>query len=317
MPDKHLTVGLAQIAPVWLDREATVAKVADWVKKAAADGCELVVFGEALVPGYPFWVERTDGARFESDLQKSFYAHYVSQAVSVEGGDLDPLCTVAKEHGIAVYVGTIERADNRGGHSNYASLIYIDGNGEIQSVHRKLMPTYEERLVWATGDGHGLRTHSLGAFTVGGLNCWENWLPLARASLHGLGEDLHIAVWPGNVRNTEEITRFMALEGRSWVVSVSGLMRKKDIGEDLPHADVLVAAADDVMANGGSCVAAPDGEWLLEPQAGEEALYIVELDHARVLEARQSLDISGHYSRPDVTRLVVNRKRQATAEFDD
>jgi len=211
----------------------------------------------------------------------------------------------------------MERAGDRGGHSVYCSMVYVDATGTIGSVHRKLMPTHEERLVWAIGDGNGLRTHKLGAFTAGGLNCWENWLPLARASLYADGEDLHVAIWPGNVRNTEDITRFIARESRSFVVSVSGLMRKTDIGADLPHADLLKKVADDLMADGGSCVAAPNGEWLLEPQSGDEALYIVELDHARVLEERHSLDVAGHYSRPDVTRLVVNRKRQATAEFLD
>jgi len=312
-----LTVGLAQIAPVWLNRDATLAKVVDWISRAAGEGCELVVFGEALVPGYPFWVERTDGARFESALQKQMFAHYVSQGVTIEGGDLDAVCRAAADNNVAVYLGVMERAANRGGHSLYCSLVYIDAKGVIGSVHRKLMPTHEERLVWAIGDGHGLRTHELGLFTAGGLNCWENWLPLARASLYAQGENLHVAVWPGNKRNTGEITRFIARESRSFVVSVSGLMRKTDIPADLPHADLLFETADDVMANGGSCVAGPDGEWLLEPTTGEEVLRIAELDHGLVLEERHSLDVAGHYSRPDVTKLIVDRRRQSTAEFED
>ncbi len=316
-PKEHLTVGLAQIAPVWLDRESTTAKIARWIEMAAAQGAELVVFGEALLPGYPFWVERTDGARFESDLQKRLYAHYANEAVVIERGDLESLQVLCRKHEIACYVGTIERAPDRGGHSLYCSLVYIDAGGAIGSVHRKLQPTYEERLVWSMGDGNGLRTHALGRFTVGGLNCWENWLPLARASLYGQGEDLHVAVWPGNLRNTEEITRFIAREARSYVVSVAGLMRASDIGEDLPEAGLLRDSADAVMANGGSCVADPDGHWVLEPVTGEECLSIVEIDHTRVLEARQSLDVVGHYSRPDVTRLIVDRQRQSTVCFED
>jgi nitrilase len=317
MTDEKLTVGLAQIAPIWLDRKATTAKISEWVVKAASDGCELVVFGEALLPGYPFWVERTDGARFESRLQKSLFAHYVSQGVVIEDGDLDPVCDAARKHNIAVYVGVMERAANRGGHSLYCTMVYIDSSGEVASAHRKLMPTHEERLVWAIGDGHGLRTHKLGPFTVGGLNCWENWLPLPRASLYAQGEDLHVAIWPGSKRNTKDITRFIARESRSFVVSVSGLMCKSDIPDDLPHADLLFEAADDIMANGGSCVAGPDGQWLLKPQRGEELLAVVELDHRRVLEERHSMDVAGHYSRPDVTRLVVDRRRQSTVEFKD
>lgn len=317
MSASRISVGLAQIAPIWLDRNATLDKVVSWIERAAADDCTLVVFGEALVPGYPFWVERTDGARFESELQKSLYAHYVGQAVSIEDGDLDNVCKTARDNSIAVYLGVVERAADRGGHSLYCSMIYVDQAGNIGSVHRKLMPTHEERMVWAIGDGNGLRTHSLGPFSVGGLNCWENWLPLARASLYAQGEDLHVALWPGNDHNTAEITRFIARESRSFVVSVSGLMRESDIGADLPHAELLQGVAEAVLANGGSCVAAPTGEWLLEPQVEDESLFVVELDHRQVLEERQNLDVAGHYSRPDVTRLIVNRKRQTTVEFSD
>ncbi|NIV17949.1 MAG: carbon-nitrogen hydrolase family protein [Woeseiaceae bacterium] len=317
MSGKTLNVALCQISPIWLQRDATLAKVTEWIGEAAKADADLAVFGEALVPGYPFWVERTDGAKFESETQKKLYAHYVEQAVTIEHGDLQPVCDACAKHQTASYIGIMERAANRGGHSVYASMVYIDAKGNIGSVHRKLMPTHEERLVWAIGDGHGLRTHKLGPFTVGGLNCWENWLPLARAALYGQGEDLHVAIWPGNSRNTEEITRFIARESRSFVVSVSGLMRRDDIGDELPMADLLRETAGDVMANGGSCVASPTGDWLLEPETDRESLRIATLDHRQVLEERHSMDTAGHYSRPDVTRLTVNRKRQQTTEFDD
>jgi nitrilase len=296
---------------------ATLAKVVDWIGRAAKQNCELIIFGEALVPGYPFWVERTNGAQFESKLQKTLYAHYVDQGVTPEDGDLDAVCKAAASHNIAVYLGIMERAANRGGHSLYCSMVYIDATGVIRSVHRKLMPTHEERLVWAIGDGNGLRTHRLGPFTVGGLNCWENWLPLARAALYAQGEDLHVAIWPGNRRNTEDITRHIARESRSFVASVSGLMRREDIGDGLPHAELLREVATDFMADGGSCLASPSGEWLLEPEINTESLRIAETRHQLVREERHSLDVAGHYSRPDVTRLIVNRKRQTTAEFDD
>ena len=317
MQQQGLRVGLAQIAPVWLDRKATLEKVVAWTGKAADEGCRLVVFGEALVPGYPFWVERTDGARFDSATQKSLYAHYAAQAVSIGSGGLDPLCATARASGLSVYVGTIERAEDRGGHSLYCSMVYIDADGEIRSVHRKLMPTYEERLVWSIGDGHGLRTHRLGDFTAGGLNCWENWLPLARSALYAQGSDLHVAIWPGSRRNTEDITRFIAREARAYVVSVSGLMRRSDIGDAVPHAESIISASEELLADGGSCLAAPTGEWLLRPETGVESLRIADLDHSLVLEERQNLDIVGHYSRPDVTRLIVDRRRQSTVEFED
>jgi nitrilase len=257
--EDSLVVGLAQMAPVWLDRERTLAKVIAWVEDAAARGCALVAFGEALCPGYPFWIERTDGARFNSRTQKELHAHYMGQSVQIERGDLDALRKAAAAHRIAVILGCIERPADRGGHSLYASLVYVTPAGEIGSVHRKLMPTYEERLTWSPGDGHGLRVHGLGPFTVGGLNCWENWMPLPRAALYAQGEDLHVAIWPGGLHNTHDLTRVLAKEGRSYVLSVSGLMRPADVPAATPYREQILAGSAPFLANGGSCVSGPDG----------------------------------------------------------
>ncbi|MDJ0919148.1 MAG: carbon-nitrogen hydrolase family protein [Woeseiaceae bacterium] len=317
MAGDTLTVGIAQIAPVWLDRDRTLAKIVTATEDAARQGADLVAFGEALLPGYPLWVERTDGARFESPLQKAFYARYTDQAVDVSAGGLAALCEVAANLKIAVYVGVMEKDPARRGQSVFCSMVYIDATGSIGSVHRKLMPTHEERLVWAAGDGNGLRTHRLPPFTVGGLNCWENWLPLARASLYGQGEDLHVAIWPGSRRNTEDITRFIAKESRSYVLSVSGLMRKSDIPTDMPDYDSLLDNAEDVMTDGGSCLALPTGDWLIEPLPAEEIVTVATIDHAMVRRERHSLDITGHYSRADVTKLYVNRERLSTVKLSD
>jgi nitrilase len=314
-PEDTLVVGLAQIAPVWLDRESTLAKIVDYVVQAAGRNCQLVVFGEALLPGYPFWIELTDGARFNSPVQKEIHAHYLQQAVQIDAGHLEKLCQAAASLKIAVVVGCIERPADRGGHSLYASLVYIDPAGQIGTVHRKLMPTYEERLTWSPGDGHGLRVHKLGGFTLGGLNCWENWMPLPRAALYAQGEDLHVAIWPGNQRNTEDITRFIAKESRSYVISVSGLMRKSDIPAGTPQRELIQSVSPDVLADGGSCLAAPDGTWLVAPCVNQETLLVATLDHRLVRGERQNFDPAGHYSRPDVTQLIINRHRQSTLEI--
>jgi nitrilase len=313
----RLTIGLAQMAPVWLDRDKTLTKIAHQIDAAAQKGCRLVAFGEALLPGYPFWIERTDGARFNSPVQKRLHAHYMDQAVQIEADHLAPVCRAAANGNIAVYLGCIERAHDRGGHSLYCSMIYIDGRGEIGSIHRKLMPTYEERLTWSPGDGHGLRVHALGPFTVGGLNCWENWMPLPRAALYGQGEDLHVAIWPGGIHNTSDITRFIAKEARSYVVSVSGLMRRDDFPADTPHLDLILSDCPEQLANGGSCLAGPDGEWIIEPFVDQEALLTATIDHVRVREERQNFDPAGHYARPDVTRLIVDRRRQSTLVIEE
>ncbi len=307
-----LTVGLAQIAPVWLDRHQTLEKILDYVTRATTQNCQLVAFGESLLPGYPFWLELTDGARFNSAVQKEIHAHYMEQAVQIEAGHLDPICKTAATHKIAVVLGCIERAADRGGHSLYCSLVYVNPEGSIESVHRKLMPTYEERLTWSIGDGHGLRVHPLGAFTVGGLNCWENWMPLVRTALYAQGEDLHVAIWPGNLRNTYDITRFIAKESRSFVISVSGLMRLQDFPADTPHLERILEDCPDTLANGGSCLTGPDGEFIIEPEVDQEVLLTATIDYQQIREERQNFDPSGHYARPDVTQLTVDRRRQST-----
>lgn len=306
----ELKVGIAQIAPVWLDREKTLEKILTYTARAGGQHCDLVVFGEALLPGYPFWIERTDGARFNSQVQKEIHAHYLDQAVQIEAGHLSELCRLADQKNMAVYLGTIEKAPDRGGHSVYCSLVYIDQQGEIGSVHRKLMPTYEERLSWATGDGHGLQVHSLPPFSVGGLNCWENWMPLARTALYAQGEDLHVSVWPGGYHNTHDLTRFIAKESRSYVIAASGLMRPSDFPASTPHLDKILEKCPDFLANGGSCIAGPDGDWVIEPGIEEEQLLVATLFHQKVREERQNFDPIGHYSRPDVLQLKLNRERQ-------
>ncbi len=311
----NLKVGLAQIAPVWMNRQKTLEKALKYATDAANQNCELVILGgEAFVGGYPYWLELTDGAKFNSQIQKEFFAEYSNQAVVIERGDLNIICDLAREKRIAIYIGIVEKPATRG-ESLYCALVFINQNGEIKSVQRKLVPTYEERLVWANGDGNGLRVHDLSAFTVGGLNCWENWNPLARAALYGQGEDFHICVFPGGIHNVD-ITKFIAKESRSFCASVCSIMRREDFPQDTIHLDKILENAPEILSNGGTCLAAPDGEWLLEPFAGEEKLIIAEINHRKVREERQNLDIAGHYSRPDVLQLKVNRERQKIVIVD-
>ncbi|MDA8962298.1 carbon-nitrogen hydrolase family protein [Congregibacter sp.] len=312
-----LNIAIAQIAPVWLNKLATIQKVEVAIEEAATQGADLVCFGETLLPGYPFWLDSTGGARFNDPKQKEIFAHYLREAVSVENGDLGSICKLAKEHQIAVYLGCAERAGDRGGHTIYCSLLYIDKKGVIQSIHRKLMPTYEERLVWGAGDGHGLQVHSLNNFVVGGLNCWENWMPLARSALYAQGENLHVAVWPGNTNNTIDLTRHIALENRMYVLSVSGLMRKDDIAADIPQHSLIMQNAAELMGDGGSCIAAPDGSWIVEPIVGREAVVTAAIDMGQVRRERQNFDPSGHYCRADVFELTVNRQRQTVIKLND
>lgn len=306
------------MAPVWLDRKSTTGKMLFYIKAASEKGCDLVVFGEALLPGYPFWLELTGGAKFNSPVQKEIFAYYVSQAVTISAGDLEPIRKLAGEKSIAIIFGFIERAEDRGGHSLFCSLASIGKDGQLHYIHRKLIPTYEERLVWANGDGYGLQVRKLNGFTVGALNCWENWMPLTRAALYAQGMDLQIALWPGSVRNTSDVTRFVAFESRSFVVSVSGLLSRDDIGDSLPYyTEIRQNSQNDWLADGGTCIAGPDGTWVMEPVRYKEGLFVYVLEHRKVLEERQNFDPSGHYTRPDVLKLFVSRERQLPVSFKD
>jgi predicted amidohydrolase len=307
-------VAVAQIAPVFLDREATLAKITRAVGDAADQGAKLVAFGETLLPAYPVWLSKTGGAAFNDPGQKRIHAEYLAQAVTIEKGHLAPICDASKARDVTVVVGVAERPLERA-QSIYCSRVIIQ-NGAIASVHRKLMPTYEERLAWGIGDGAGLRTHPLGDFTLSSLNCWENWMPLARAALYAQGADLHVALWPGCERLTRDITRFIALESRSYVISASAVIREQDLPPDVPMRD-RIARSGETIYDGGSCIAAPDGSWLIEPLTEREEIILADLDQAKVREERQNFDPAGHYARPDVFHLAVDRRRQTPADFVD
>ena len=171
-------------------------------------------------------------------MHKSLFAHCVDQAIDIGNNELGTLCDAARDASIRVMTGCIERDRSRG-QSVFAPLVTVDDQGAIRNVHRKIMPIYEERLVWSPGDGAGLKTYEFGRFRLGGLNCWENWMPLARSALYAHGEDLHDASWPGSARKTGQITPFIAREARSFVLSASSLMRREDIPDRIPHAELL------------------------------------------------------------------------------
>jgi nitrilase len=316
-PAKLLTIGAAQLGGPWLNPAARLAKIIACTESAAAQGCDVVVFPETYLSGYPFWLPRTQGARFNDPAQKACYAYYLNAAVEIDGPEVAQLRSLASDLGVAVMVGITERGTGNGRGSTYCSLLSFDAKDGLVIHHRKLVPTYDERLVWAPGDGAGLRTHTVGAARLGALNCWENWMPAARLALYAGGEDVHIGIWPGSTGLTTDITRFIALEGRVFSVAVSGLLRADDVPDDFPLAEELREHSSAVPFNGGSAVAGPDGSWLVAPVADAEGLIVADLALPEVAEERLTFDATGHYSRPDVFVNTVRRERHTAVRFLD
>ncbi len=316
-----MKVAIAQIAPVLLDRTATTARVVNAIEEAGENNCTLIAFGETLIPAYPVWLSRSDAARFDAPDQKQLHAAYIDQAVDLDAGHLDTVRDAAKRTGTTVVLGIAERSASRSNNTIFCTRVIIQGTGpnagQILSRHRKLMPTHEERLAWAIGDGSGLVTHPVGPFTLGALNCWENWMPLARAALYAQGQDLHVALWPGCQRLTQDITRFIALESRSFVISACSIIRAADIPLSVPFRDQWVSPDEPVLYDGGSCIAAPDGSWLVKPVVGTEQLIIADLDHTQIARERHNFDPAGHYARPEILSLTVDRRRHNAATFLD
>ncbi len=310
-----MRVACVQDAPIFLDRKATAARIVGWIARAAAAEARLVVFGEAFLPGYPFWLSLTDGARFDDPRQKEAYRAYLDAAVRIDGPEISAIADAAAEHGLSVVLGIVERGDGPGSGSLYCTAVRFDPAWGVVGTHRKLVPTYEERLVWAPGDGHGLRAHAVDGVRVGVLNCWENWMPQARHALYADGIDVLVSLWPGSVRNTVDVTRFAALEGRVFVLSASAVLERSDIPAGFPLADALPERG--LFHDGGTAIARPDGQWLVPPVARERTLVLADLDLAAVARERQSFDCTGHYARPDVFRVDVDRRRRRAVRFND
>ncbi len=241
----------------------------------------------------------TGGAAFDDADQKRAFATYWKNSIDPSSSDLLPLQQVAKEKKAMLMGGITERS----GGSLYCTLIAIDSDGNLIGRHRKLKPTYEERLVWADGDASGLKTYAGPIGRIGGLNCWENWIPLARAALHCQEEFVHVSVWPGSLQLTENISKFSAKEGRMYVVAASGVLTGDDFthlsDQEFPMKKVMESQKGHIK-NGGSLIVNPKGEIIAGPLLNKEGMLSAELNLETILEERQNFDYSGHYSRWDV-----------------
>ncbi|MEM7168110.1 MAG: carbon-nitrogen hydrolase family protein [Planctomycetota bacterium] len=303
-----MRIAAVQFAPSFLDTAATLEQMLAAMSEAANAGASLVAFPETALSGYPGWLSPTGGAAFDDSAQKHAYAHYVDAAVEADGPEVARLAEAARDLDLHLVTGLIERGSARGRGSTWAGLLQVSRR-VAPSIHRKLVPTFEERLVWSAGDANELRTHPLGRdFRVGALNCWENWMPLARAALYEQGEDVHVSVWPGSPELTRDISRFTAREGRVLVVAASGVLQARDIPDSFPlKAAWLEAAEGDFIHSGGTRIVSPTGADLVALDEPVEGIAYADLDPAVLRSERQNFDPAGHYSRPDLLRLEVVR----------
>lgn len=307
MIDK-ITVGIIQASPVFNDLQASLDKAVGLIREAAKRGAKLVAFGETWLAGYPAWLDHApNAALWNYEPTKNVYALMRQNSIVVPSRETEILAEAARTNQVAVVIGANERVDKGIGNGTlYNALLTFDETGKLVNHHRKLIPTYTERLVHGQGDGDGLNAAETAAGRVGGLICWEHWMPLARQAMHNAGEQIHVAVFP-TVHEMHQIAcRQYAFEGRCFVLAVGLIMK----AEDLPAELIKDAAVDstEIVLRGGSCIIAPDGNFIVKPFYNEEKILTAEIDLSTIDREKMTLDTSGHYARPDVFTFEVNRK---------
>lgn len=310
MAPSRVTAAAVQATPVFLDRDATVEKAAGLIADAAADGAQLVAFPEAFVPTYPDWVWRTTPW---ADGPGRWYDRLLDQAVTIPGPATERLGKAARAAGAYVSIGVNELD----GATLYNTQLWIGPDGAVLGAHRKLMPTGGERLVWGYGDGSTMPVFDTPIGRLGGLICWENYMPLARYALYAQGLDIHVAPTWDNSDMWVPTMRHIAKEGRVHVLGVTCCLRGSDIPESIPGRDELYGDQDDWLSRGNSCIVGPDGDVLAGPLEGAEGIVAAELDLDRARSARRQFDPVGHYARPDVFRLEVDRRPTPAVRFTD
>ncbi|MEP6619608.1 MAG: carbon-nitrogen hydrolase family protein [bacterium] len=290
--------------------ETAAARCAD----AAARGATLVVFPETWLPGYPIWLDVCrDAAIWDHAPVKTLFREMAEQSVAVPGAATQALARMARQHQVTLVVGVSERVDDGPGRGTlFNSILTFGPDGALLNHHRKLMPTYTERMVWGAGDADGLRSVDTAGVKLTSLVCWEHWMPLARQALHESGEDIHAALWPTVHEMHQVASRQYAFEGRCFVLAAGSLMRARDLPPGLEPHPAKVTDGSQFVLRGGSAVIAPDGSYLAAPLFEEEALIVADLDLSRVREERMTLDVTGHYHRPELLALHLARAGRPT-----
>lgn len=296
-------VAAIQAAPVYGDALATAHRAAARLREAATAGAWLAVLPESYIPGYPDWVWRVPARQSSPSAEpfRTFERRFFEQAISVPGPETDLIAEACRAHRIMAAVGVTERPSHAG--TVYNTLLYFGSDGTIVGRHRKLVPTFAERVVWGQGDGTTLRTIETEHGVVGGLICWENLMPLARTVLYAQGEQIHVAPTQDEGERWLASMRHIAFEGRVWVVSVGVLLRESDLPRDLSQLGIYESG--ELIAPGDSVIVDPFGRVVAGPAHGVETILYAEADARDALRARRGFDAVGHYGRADVFALTV------------
>lgn len=297
-------VAAAQVTAVFLNREESVAKACHIIAEASQNGAKLVVFPEAFIPAYPDWVWLVPGG--QGGMLNDLYATLVENAVSIPDQTTDRLCQAAKKAKIYVAIGINERNREASNASLYNTLLYIDDSGTILGTHRKLIPTGNERTVWSQGDGSTLETYNTPLGVLGGLLCWENYMPLARQAMYGRGTQLYVApTWDGSEMWVTAL-RYIAKEGGMFVIGCCMPLHIDDIPDELPFKQLYPDGATQINS-GRSCIINPHGEIIAGPVENKEEIIYAEIDMKQITASKRMFDVAGHYARPDVFKFGVNR----------
>ena len=292
-----------QAAPVFLDREATLEKAIKLIEEAAGEGAKFIVFPETWVPGFPFWYLHV--FRWNYPPAKKAYARLFKNSVDVPGPFTEALGKAAKRAGVYLAIGVNERVSSG---TLYNTLVFIGKDGSLMGKHRKLVPTFHERMVWAKGDGSTLQVFDTELGRIGGLICYEHWMPLTRYALESQSVQVFASVWPTIVVPTSlAAAQHMAAEGRCFVVMAGAYMTKDQLPQDFELLPDLGDVPDGIF-NGGSTIIGPDGRFLVDPVYDQETIIYADIDLERILEEKQMLDVAGHYARPEALTLTVNRQ---------
>ena len=303
-------VAIVQISPIFLDLDASLAKAITLAKEAAKRGARLIAFGETWLPGYPAWLDHcSDVTLWDHPPSKNVFAKLRQNSLTVPGKETEALAQVAGDLKVTLVIGGNERVETGPGNGTlYNTLLTFTADGQLANHHRKLIPTYSERLVWGQGDGRGLRSIATPGGRVGGLICWEHWMPLARQAMHMAGEHIHVAVWPTVHQMHQVASRHYAFEGRCFVLAAGMVMRVKDMPKELRLTPELDADPESFLLYGGSTIFGPDGKYVVEPLCEQEDIIIADLDLDALDRERMTLDVSGHYNRPDLFAFRVETK---------